>query len=355
MKHNSLVASLLLGSLLSLTGCNPQNNNNTPTPSNTPTPEITPTESPNLSSSSTSSNASQNRKSLLKRLNQLRKLIKNKEFTIGDNSALDKPLETLASTKIPKNLAELAKKQNQKIQPLLEKLGQSDGQKESPCKPTEAKFDWRDYNIVTPVKEQGTCGSCWAFTAMSAFESSTLYHNRLSVKRLGRFANGSEQNILNCSNAGSCQGGWYGLAFQYLTEKGTSLEKLSPYKGVDETCQTNIETPLKATAWGYVKEDGGQPSVEEMKQALCEHGPLAVTVTVTPLFTAYTGGVFSEDNQETTNHAVTLIGWDDTNNAWLIKNSWGTGWGEQGYMWITYGSNNIGYAAAWVDARSYRP
>jgi cathepsin L len=102
------------------------------------------------------------------------------------------------------------------------------------------------------------------------------------------------------------------------------------------------------------------PTVAEIKKALCEHGALAVAVHVSNAFRLYTGGVFNEQaNGLIKNHEVTLIGWDDSKGAWLIKNSWGTGWGgngddassTRGYMWIAYGSNDVGYNASWVDVK----
>jgi len=92
--------------------------------------------------------------------------------------------------------------------------------------------------------------------------------------------------------------------------------------------------------------------VDKLKQALCRYGPLAVAVRATRLFQAYKSGVFNERDTGKVNHGVTLIGWDDNKEAWLIKNSWGTGWGEKGYMWIVYYSNSIGYGASWVEAKS---
>ena len=73
-------------------------------------------------------------------------------------------------------------------------------------------------------------------------------------------------------------------------------------------------------------------------------------MAVTNLFQAYTTGVFNENASSNVNHMVTLVGWDDDLQAWLIKNSWGEYWGENGYMWINYFSNKIGYGAAWVQA-----
>jgi cathepsin L len=99
-----------------------------------------------------------------------------------------------------------------------------------------------------------------------------------------------------------------------------------------------------------VKDDGSIPSVSQMKQAICDHGAISVAVRATDLFQAYKSGVFNESDPGQINHAVSLVGWDNSKNAWLLKNSWSTVWGMDGYMWIKYLSNSIGYASAWVDA-----
>ena len=89
-----------------------------------------------------------------------------------------------------------------------------------------------------------------------------------------------------------------------------------------------------------------------MKDAICKYGPIAACVKVTEPFQAYVGGIFDENARtagpKDINHAITIVGWDDSKKAYLIKNSWGTEWGEKGYMWIEYGCNNIGYGATWV-------
>jgi hypothetical protein len=92
-----------------------------------------------------------------------------------------------------------------------------------------------------------------------------------------------------------------------------------------------------------------------MKQALLKHGPLAVAVNATSAFQHYSGGVFNEHSTGAINHGVLIVGWDDKKGkggCWLMRNSWGTDWGEKGYMWIEYGSNRIGDHAAWVEAKS---
>jgi cathepsin L len=291
-------------------------------------------------------------------------------FSIGYTKAMDKKLETLAGTRAPENLPSLAQKQNQlatemlrvdlaardqyvKVHPgLLPELKYWRAQ--VPCA-SRGAYDWRKLGKVTPVRDQDGCGSCWAFGAMGAYEGSYLIRNSSAVDT-------SEQHVLNCSGAGSCGGGWHAGVFDWMIKNGTSSEATDPYTANDHPCKPGVATPFRAVAWGYVKSDGGIPSVADMKAALCQYGPLTVAVYATSLFQAYTGGVFNEMNtSHGINHDITLIGWDDSKHAWLIKNSWGPYWGEtggygteRGYMWIDYNSNNIGYGAAWVQAQNRR-
>jgi cathepsin L len=215
------------------------------------------------------------------------------------------------------------------------------------CSAESKAFDWRTMGKVTPVRDQGDCGSCWAFAALGAFEGSYAIRHNAQI-------DASEQSALSCSGAGSCDGGRWSGVFRWLMAKGAATEASYPYTATRSTCVSRIATPYRAVAWHYVKERGGMPSREAMKQALCDHGPLAVTVLITDAFRRYTDADDVLKEPHTTNgvnHGVALIGWDDSKNAWLIKNSWGTGWGHAGYMWIGFDSNKIGLAAAWVDAR----
>jgi cathepsin L len=285
---------------------------------------------------------------------------KNLSFQVGYTTALDYKLQQLAGTKAPDDLPAQAQKQNTLATQILNidlaerdkferlnpgkipelQLIQSRG-----CFASAKSFDWRNLNKVTPVRNQGACGSCWAFAALGAYEGNNLIRNNAQ-------ADASEQHIVNWGNAGSCSGGWWAKAFDFLINNGTATESTVPYTASNNAYNSNVSTPYRSIAWGYVKADGGIPTVAAMKQAMCKHGPLTVAVRVTPAFQAYTGGVFNEQSTGAINHGVTLIGWDDNKGAWLIKNSWGTGWGDNGYMWISYNSNRIGYGAAWTQARS---
>jgi cathepsin L len=297
-------------------------------------------------------------------LAQLRREIQEQRlaFEVGYTLALDRPLEQIAGLHPPANLGALAQRQNALAEQLVrvDTAARDEYAKLNPrvklpeltlsCNARLAAFDWRRLGKVTGVRDQGACGSCWDFATMAAYESSYLIRN-------GGSPDSSEQEVLDCNPWGySCTGGWW--AFDYAITKAAGTEASYPYAAHKGTCRSVADT-YWAVAWGYVAAGGGTPSVADMKQALCERGPLAVAVRATPAFQAYTGGLFNQHDTGSINHGVLLIGWDDSKGAWLIKNSWGTMWGnncgygtERGYMWIAYGSNSIGSAAAWVRARN---
>jgi cathepsin L len=308
-----------------------------------------------------------------KKLDTVRKEIANKKltFTVGPSKAADHPLHELCGlTKIPANLPEIAAKTNAVAATKLSldirnrdeflKKNKDAALPGLSVKPRvewqthaqKSAFDWRTLNKVTPVRYQGSCGSCWAFAAVGAFECSWAIRN-------GQLIDASEQEILDYNGKWDCGGGWWMEAFELMIKKGTCLQTQYPYLSVDgknHTPKTGVTTPFKAVAWGYVAANGATPTPAAMKQALLKHGPLAVGVYATTAFQLYKGGVFNEHNNgSTVNHAVLCIGWDDSKGkggAWLIKNSWDTSWGDKGYMWIEYGCNRIGDHAAWVEAKS---
>lgn len=209
------------------------------------------------------------------------------------------------------------------------------------CSPSTDAFAWDQY--LTPIRNQGACGSCWVFAAVGALEASNAIIN-------GGATDMAEQHALDCSGGGSCGGGWYTPIFEWLSggKDGLQLEDAVPYKSSEQSCKAKGKTPYEVEAWGWVDEQDIEPSVDEMKAAMCKYGPLTAAVAATPAFIAYGGGVFDEDSNTGVNHAITLVGWDDSRKAWLLRNSWGTNWGEGGYMWIEYGSNSVGSYAAWA-------
>jgi len=210
--------------------------------------------------------------------------------------------------------------------------------------PKARAFSWTDRNIVTPIKSQEQCGSCWAFTAAAVMEAS-INMNYNEIHDI------SEQSIIECAGAGDCKGGNSGWAFDYFQNEGPVSEEVSPYAARNGTCGQNRKEKFRIAAWAYIPRNGPEETytVEDIKAALCKYGPLASAVTVTEHFMYYTGGIFDEfSSQKNINHAITIVGWDDDKEAFLIKNSWGEGWGEKGYMWIKYGCNNIGFGTSWA-------
>ena len=275
---------------------------------------------------------------------------KHLTFTVGYTTAMDFSIQQLTGAKPPADLLQRAPQQNAFAAEAI-KIDKEDAIKNlAPypilaCHSTSASFDWRDLGKVTPVKNQNPCGSCWDFAAMAAYESAYLIRNNVTIDT-------SEQHVLDCAGAGTCAGGWYGPVWDWMQTHGVANESALPYTATDHVCPSGVSGSYKDVAWGFVTTGSSVPSVNQIKQALCDHGPLAVAMMATPLFIGYTGGVYNEPGVSGINHAVTIVGWDDSKSAWLVKNSWGTGWGLSGYFWIHYGSNNIGYAAAWVQAPS---
>lgn len=222
------------------------------------------------------------------------------------------------------------------------------------CTYQSVTFDLRNSNIVPDVRYQ-SCSNCWAYSAIGVIETSHILINRIQNPAL---VNLSEKQIVSCSPAGNCQGGLAYKAFIYLKKTGTSLmnESHAPDDGTDKPCPPiPSSSTVQLQSWGVVDPSGDInriAPVEKIKEALCRYGAVATSMNATPLFQHYAGGVFFEQpsnyQNPTSNHAVIIIGWDDNKQAWLVRNSWSNGWGENGYCWIKYNSNNIGRRATWV-------
>jgi C1A family cysteine protease len=206
-------------------------------------------------------------------------------------------------------------------------------------------FDWRTQGGVTPVKNQGNCGSCWAFCAVAAFESQILIYSGLEEDL-------SEQAVVSCNLEGDdCGGGWMETAYDLFAGQGAVRESCMPYHEVDtDSCvKSSCETAAYLDSYYYVDD-----TVSAIKTALL-NGPVACAMAVCGGFGSYAGGCYEEECTEI-NHGVLLVGWDDNmcggSGAWIMKNSWGPGWGDNGYMYIKYGTCHIGYA---TDALNYTP
>jgi C1A family cysteine protease len=221
-----------------------------------------------------------------------------------------------------------------------------------------AAFDWRDSQKVTPVRNQGGCGSCWAFGAVGVMESAMLIAGQGNPSTLDI----SEQYLLSCNTYGyNCQigGFWpthnhhYNRNGQYSNPPGAVLESEFPYIASNGSCIQVYNHPYLLTGWAYVQPGESVPSAALIKQAIYDHGPVGASVCVGSAFQGYQGGIFATDesgNCQTSNHAVLLVGWNDNNGDgyWILKNSWGSWWGESGFMRIRWGTSRIGIYANYV-------
>ena len=246
----------------------------------------------------------------------------NWTFQPAYTSVFGGDISKLTGLRIPPNAAELVKRQHE----FAVEAQRLNSKREAPiCNPQARKFDLRRLGKVSPVEDQRDCGSCWAFTAVAAFESNYLI-------RGGRKPNVSEQHVLDCAadsqglEAGSCDGGWFGSVFDWMTFYPVTTRRISPYRAVKRpTCP--ITGQYMSVVWDVVDAEHVNestdwlPSDAALKQAICEHGALAITVNATDDWFAYGGGVFNINAlaDQPTNHAVTLVGWDDGLGAWLIK------------------------------------
>ena len=222
-----------------------------------------------------------------------------------------------------------------------------------------ASYDWRASAKVTPVKDQNPCGTCWIFGTLAALESKVLIGESAAFDF-------SEQNVACCTDpswvyleSDRCDGGgWSWLAADTLSKKGTRLEACDPYntETIDtDTCDDTCTTTKYVTGYRLVA-----VTTTDIKDAVYNHGAVSVAMYWTDSNYRPATNVYYSTLHGTPNHLVCVVGWDDSidhpigsgSGAWIVKNSWGTGWGgtcgygsENGYFYLCYGSGDTEEAA----------
>ena len=219
-----------------------------------------------------------------------------------------------------------------------------------------SRWDWRDYGKVTSVKNQGGCGSCYAFATIANIESEILVDNAATLPN----PDYSENNAKECNWEevnnfvdpwgyawGSCSGGNYEMLVNLFSQKGIVLESCDPYVASDDSCKGTCPYQKTLLGWKIISGDS-VPDTTTLKQYIYASASPIYTSLYGPALSGYDGTtIYYPGNFEPT-HAVLIVGWDDNlthaggKGGWIVKNSWGWWWGNNGYFTIAYGSASIG-------------
>jgi C1A family cysteine protease len=214
-----------------------------------------------------------------------------------------------------------------------------------------ASYDARTQGLIGPIKDQEQCGSCWDFSGTGCVE---VAYNKAGIGGGANVFILSEEYTLSCYRNGKCNGDDNTTVLDWAKTHGLPLTaEYGPYKGAPGKCLYKPKMPLyKIDDWGFADGNGGSgvTPTPDIKSAIFQYGAVGCAVAADDAFQAYTGGVFqsTESDPNQIDHDVMLVGWNDTDGAWILRNTWTTAWGEAGYMRIAYGANLVGTEAVWA-------
>ncbi|KOR29351.1 hypothetical protein TI04_08855, partial [Achromatium sp. WMS2] len=220
-----------------------------------------------------------------------------------------------------------------------------------------AAYDSRSSGIVPAVRNQGSCGSCWAFGTVGVME--------IAVAKSGNsMADLSEQFLVSCNRDNwSCNGGLTASKYHYntlglsQTGLGAVLESSKPYTATNGSCSIAYPHSHVASSWQFITgSEWTMPTNDQIKAAIMTYGAVTAGVCAgVSGFLNYTGGVYNPTSNGcggSTDHQIVLVGWNDATQSWILRNSWGSSWGESGYMRIHYDpsgtSSRVGEGASWI-------